>query len=116
MKSSVLTAVCEGIQTMPPCKQCGYPNKLANNYCVKCGSEIQVTSEILAAKAEKAEAQSQQRAMYLLAFFLLFAVIDIAILYEFPTLLIGGLIADGAITAFVWFTWRTTSAAELEIG
>jgi uncharacterized membrane protein YvbJ len=65
---------------MPACKQCGYPNKIGNNYCVKCGSEIQITPEIQAAKAEKAHAQNQQKAVHLLAFFLLSIIILIILL------------------------------------
>ncbi len=65
---------------MPACKECGYPNKIGNNYCVKCGSEIQITPEIQAAKAEKAKAQNKQIAVYLLAFFFLSIVILIILL------------------------------------
>ena len=91
---------------MPPCKQCGYPNRIGNNYCVKCGAEIQLTPEIQAAKAQKTAAENEQRMIYLLGFFFLFAVTDVIALYDFPPALIGGLIADAAITCFLWFMWR----------
>jgi len=73
---------------------------------VKCGAEIQLTPEIQAAKAQKTAAENEQRMIYLLGFFFLFAVTDVIALYDFPPALIGGLIADAAITCFLWFMWR----------
>jgi hypothetical protein len=57
---------------------------------------------MVAAKAAKSKAENKQKALYLLFFFLVFAVIDITILYQFPTLLVVGLFADGGITALLW--------------
>jgi hypothetical protein len=74
---------------------------------VKCGAEIQLTAEIQAAKAQKAAAENQQKMLYLLGFFLLFAVIDVTAMYELPSALFGGLIVDAAITCFFWFLWRS---------
>ena len=90
---------------MPACQQCGWHNKIGNNYCVKCGAEIRLTPEMAAAKAAKSEAENKQKALYLLLFFLVFAVIDITTLYQFPALLIVGLFADGAITALLYYGW-----------
>jgi hypothetical protein len=55
------------------------------------------------AKAKTVNAQNQRRAVYLTFFFLSFAVIDVATMYDFPTLLITGLIADAAMSTFIWF-------------
>jgi len=87
---------------VPACQQCGCHNRIGTNYCVKCGAEIRSTPEMAAAKASKSEAENKQKAVYLLFFFLVFAVIDITILYQFPTLLVVGLFADGGITALLW--------------
>lgn len=87
---------------MPACRQCGFHNRVGTNYCVKCGAEIRLAPEMVAARAAKSEAENKQKVSYLLFFFVVFAVIDITILYQFPTLLLLGLFADGGVTALLW--------------
>jgi rRNA maturation endonuclease Nob1 len=51
MKSSVPNVVLRG-EYMPVCRKCGYQNKEENNYCVNCGSILEITEEHV--KSEKA--------------------------------------------------------------
>lgn len=38
---------------MPVCNKCGYHNKEGNNYCVNCGSILEITEDYI--KSEKAK-------------------------------------------------------------
>ncbi len=104
MKGIVLSVEQKGSK-MPTCKKCGYQNKERNKYCVNCGAELKLTKEDLEAKIIKERGERVQKAFYLLASFITFAIIDVAVAYDFPLLLIGGLLTDVIICAFLWFTW-----------
>lgn len=90
---------------MPVCKKCGYHNKEGNKYCVNCGAKIELAKEDLEAKVAKEAAEKEQKALYLFLVFVMFAIIDIVVAYDFPSILIGGLLTDALICAFLWFTW-----------
>jgi len=38
---------------MPKCSKCGYQNKEGNNYCVNCGSILEITEEYIKAETAK---------------------------------------------------------------
>lgn len=104
MKSTALSVERKG-NKMPTCKKCGYQNKTGNKYCVNCGAELELTKEDFEARIIQERGERQQKALYLLAFFVMFAIIDIVVAYDFPLLIIGGLLTDAIICAFLWFTW-----------
>jgi len=90
---------------MPVCKKCGHENREAHRYCVKCGAEIQLTKEQLEKRVANEAAERGQKALYIFFFFIVFAIIDIAVAYEFPAIVVGGLLIDAIICALLWFTW-----------
>lgn len=87
------------------CKKCGYQNREDNEYCVNCGEKIELTNEEIEARTTKKSTEKEQKALYLVFLFIIFAVIDIAVAYDFPLILISGLLIDAIIVAFLWFTW-----------
>lgn len=50
------------------CKKCGYHNKEGNNYCVNCGSILEITEEYI--KSEKAKERTAIKNF--IAYFLIF--------------------------------------------
>jgi len=53
---------------MPVCKKCGYQNKEGNNYCVNCGSMLELKEEYI--RKEKAKEKTVMKNY--IAYFLIF--------------------------------------------
>lgn len=83
------------------CKKCGYQNIEGNKYCVNYGEILELSEGELKAGVTKERIEKEQKALYVFFMFILFAVIDVLFAYEFPEIMISGLLIDAVICAFI---------------
>ena len=68
MKSFVQSVVLKGIR-MPTCEKCGYQNREENQYCVNCGSPLQLTEEETQRIKTREKTYTSRWAAYFFIFF-----------------------------------------------